>query len=156
MRRTVRSSSRALIAAACLLAATSASGQAPDASTIEIEVADNLKFNPATIQARPGERLRIVLKSVGKMPRTAIMHNVVLLKKGATPSVFVDRSRAAPEAGYIDPALKDQVLASTAMIAAGETAEVTFEAPPQAGEYTFVCTFPGHFRFGMKGLLAVR
>jgi azurin len=156
MTRIVRSVRQVLMGAGCLLlAATSAPGQAPDASTIEIQVADNMKFNPAAIQARPGERLRIVLKGVGKMPKTAMTHNFVLLKKGTSPKSFVDKSSSAGS-DDIAPAVKDQVIAATAMVGTGETAEVTFEAPSQAGEYTFVCTHPGHFNLGMKGQLVVK
>ena len=39
--------------------------------------------------------------------------------------------------------------------AAGKTAEVTFTAPQQIGEYTFLCSFPGHFAVGMRGTLVV-
>ncbi|HUO64394.1 MAG TPA: plastocyanin/azurin family copper-binding protein [Terriglobales bacterium] len=33
---------------------------------------------------------------------------------------------------------------------------MTFEAPMEPGEYTFVCSFPGHFALGMKGQLIVK
>ena len=38
----------------------------------------------------------------------------------------------------------------------GETAEVTFKVPAAPGSYTFLCSFPGHFVAGMKGLLVVK
>ena len=39
---------------------------------------------------------------------------------------------------------------------AGETVEVTFKVPAAAGEYPYICSFPGHFQAGMKGTLAVK
>ena len=38
----------------------------------------------------------------------------------------------------------------------GETVEVTFKVPAEAGSYPFLCTFPGHFVVGMKGNLVVK
>jgi len=32
----------------------------------------------------------------------------------------------------------------------GESAEVTFEAPMEPGEYTFLCSFLGHYGLGMN------
>lgn len=148
---------RALVAVASgLVAIGAAAGQPGEVRTVEIQVADNMRFSPALINARPGERLRVVLRNGGKMPKTAMAHNFVLLKRGTNPKSFVDKSSAAAEAGFIAPALNEQVMAATALVGSGETSEVTFEAPAQAGEYTFVCTFPGHFNLGMKGLLVVK
>ena len=39
---------------------------------------------------------------------------------------------------------------------AGETVEVTFKVPAAAGEYPYICSFPGHFQAGMKGMLSVK
>jgi azurin len=52
--------------------------------------------------------------------------------------------------------MKASVLASTPLAGPGETVEVTFKAPTAAGEYTFLCSFPGHFLSGMKGALTVK
>ena len=38
----------------------------------------------------------------------------------------------------------------------GRAAEATFTAPVQRGDYQFICTFPGHFAVGMKGVLTVK
>jgi azurin len=48
------------------------------------------------------------------------------------------------------------VLASTKMAGGGETVEVTFTAPKEPGEYLYICTFPGHYLAGMKGVLVVK
>jgi len=127
----------------------------PAARTVELQVGDNMKYSVATITAKPGERLRIVLKDVGKMPKPAMAHNFVLLKKGSDPKRFADLSASARDTDFIAPALKTEVLASTGLVGPGETKEVTFGAPAEAGTYTFVCTFPGHFSLGMKGTLVV-
>jgi azurin len=142
--------------ASASVAIGSAAAQPGEVATIEIQVADNMRFTPAVINARPGGRLRIVLKNTGKLPKTAMAHNFVLLTRGTNPKSFVDKSSAAQETGFIVPALREQVIAATALVGSGETGEVTFDAPAEAGEYVFVCTFPGHFNLGMKGLLIVK
>jgi azurin len=126
----------------------------PAVRTIEIQVGDNMKYSVGTITAKPGERLRVVLKGVGKMPKLAMAHNFVLLKKGVDPKRLVELSASERDNDFVAPALKDQVLATTGLVGPGETREVTFEAP-DPGTYTFVCTFPGHFALGMKGTLIV-
>jgi azurin len=134
---------------------TFATGQGAEVSTIELKVGDNMRFSPSVIPAHPGQRFRIVLTGVGKLP--AVAHNVVLLKKGTAPKAFLDKaSKATEETGSIPPAMKDQAIVASALVKPGESAEVTFEAPAEPGEYTFVCSFPGHFGLGMKGQLIVK
>ena len=127
----------------------------PAVRTIEIQVGDNMKYSVGTITAKPGERLRVVLKDVGKMPKLAMAHNFVLLKRGVDPKRFVELSASERDNDFVAPALKDQVLATTGLVGPGETRDVTFEAPADPGTYAFVCTFPGHFALGMKGALIV-
>jgi azurin len=123
---------------------------------VQVEVGDNMKFSPAAIVAARGEQVRIVLKDVGQMPKLAMGHNFVLLKKGATPKAVADACAPARETEFIAASVKGQILAHTSLVGPGETAEVTFTAPTVAGEYTFICTFPGHFALGMKGTLTVK
>jgi azurin len=46
-------------------------------------------------------------------------------------------------------------LAATQLAGNGETVEVSFDAPKTAGRYDFVCSFPGHYLAGMRGVLVV-
>ena len=46
------------------------------------------------------------------------------------------------------------LLASTRLIEPGQSFTIQFRAPVQAGDYPFVCTFPGHWRV-MNGVLTV-
>jgi azurin len=131
-------------------------GQSPDVPAVEIQVGDNMKFTPSVINARPGERVRVVIKGVGTVPKASMSHTFVLLKSGTNPKTFVDKSSRARETDFIDPALREQVIVASSPVGPGEAIEVTFEAPAKAGEYTFVCTFPSHFKLGMKGQLIVK
>jgi azurin len=127
----------------------------PAARTIEVQVGDNMRFTPAAIDAKAGERLHIVLKNTGAIPRRAMAHNLVLLKKGTNPKSFVDKCANARASDFIVAEVKDQILAATGLVGGGETSDATFTAP-SAGDYDFVCTFPGHFNLGMRGKLTVK
>jgi len=146
------------IATACvflLCAIAPTKGQGPEVKVIEMEIGDNMRYAPSVIDAEPGQKLRVVLKPVGKIK--ALGHNFVLLKQGTEAKPFVDKAADATEqTGDIPPAMRDQIIAEIPLVRSGNTGEVTFEAPAQRGEYDFVCTFPSHFKLGMKGRLIVK
>jgi azurin len=123
---------------------------------VQVEVGDNMRFSVPAMTARPGEQLKVVLKDVGQMPKTAMAHNFVLLKKGVDPKKFVDASMNARDTDFIAPAVKNEVIASTKLVGAGETVDTTFTAPKQPGDYVYLCSFPGHYALGMKGILTVK
>ena len=138
-----------------LCAIATATGQGPEVKVIELEIGDNMRFTPSVIDVQPGQHLRVILKPVGKIK--ALGHNFVLLKAGTEPKVFVDKAADATEkTGAIPPAMTDEVIAAIPLVKSGSTGEVSFEAPAQRGEYDFVCTFPSHFKLGMKGRLIVK
>ena len=124
---------------------------------VEMTGNDAMKFSVTSIAAKPGETLTVKLKSIGTLPKIAMAHNFVLLTAGSDATKFSNESaKAGPAGNYIAPGLKNQVLASTALAGPGETVEVTFKVPDQAGTYTFLCSFPGHFAAGMRGTLVVK
>jgi len=137
-----------------------ASGTAKPASkgvrTVEIIGTDDMKFSLTTIEAKPGEQIRVRLVTKSAMPKIAMAHNFVLLKKDTSQLKFVSAGVSHRENDYIAPEMKDQVLAKTDMAGGGETVEVVFKAPAAAGDYPYVCTFPGHFQAGMRGTLVVK
>lgn len=126
------------------------------ARTVEIVGTDDMKFSVTTIDAKPGETVRIRLMAKGALPKIAMAHNFVLLKLGAKQIDFANAAAMARETDFIPPAMKDQVLAATATAGAGETVEVTFKVPTAPGSYPYMCTFPGHFAAGMRGTLVVK
>jgi azurin len=123
--------------------------------TIEIRASDNMKFDVTTIQAKRGEKLTVRLIAVGTLPKIAMSHNFILLKKGVTARAFADNAISAQATGYLPAAAKSQVIASTGVIGNGERTEVTFTVPTVPGRYEYICTFPGHCASGMKGVLIV-
>jgi azurin len=126
------------------------------ARTVELTGGDDMKFNLTNIQAKPGETIRVVLKSTGTIPKVAMAHNFVLLTLAADPGEFNKASMMAAATDYVPQNLKSQVVASTKLAGPGETVEVTFKVPAKAGSYPYMCTFPGHYAAGMKGQLVVQ
>ena len=124
--------------------------------TVEIIGTEDMKFSLTTITAKPGEQLRVRLVVKGAMPKVAMAHNFVLLNKGASPVDFVSAAVMASATAYIPDAKKADIVASTGLAGAGETVEVVFKVPAAAGEYPYLCSFPGHFQAGMRGTLAVK
>lgn len=146
----------ALIMSAASPARLAAQKAAAGPRTIELKASDAMKYDVTTIQAKPGEQLRVRLSAAGTIPKIVMSHNFVLLKKGSSAQTFAEKSATANTTGYIAPELKPQILASTSLIGNGEKAEVTFKAPTVPGRYDYLCTFPGHFLAGMKGVLIVK
>lgn len=124
--------------------------------TVEIVGTDDMKFSVTTIAAKRGEQLRVRLTSKGTMPKIAMAHNFVLLKLGTSQLKFAEAAAQARATDFIPPAMKNQVIAATALAGPGETVEVTFKVPTAAGSYPYLCTFPGHFAAGMRGTLVVK
>lgn len=124
--------------------------------TIVIVAGDDMKWDKVTIEAKPGEELRVRLTPKGAMPKIAMSHNFVLLKPGTDAAAFVNAGATSRATDYIPPAQKAQVIANTPLAGNNETVEITFKVPAAAGRYPYVCTFPGHFAAGMKGMLVVK
>lgn len=124
--------------------------------TIEITGTDRMQFDVTSITATPGERIRIVYTTKSNIPKAAMAHNVVFLKPDTDMDAFVNASAMARDNQYIAPDYEDQVIAATDLAGGGETVEVTFTVPEDAGEYEYICSFPGHYSAGMKGMLTVK
>ncbi len=125
------------------------------AGTVETAQGDSYVLLES-IDAKPGEEIRIRLTTVSQMPAQAMSHNWVLLSMSADPGAFANAATGAKDNEYIPSDMSDQVIAHTAMVGGGETVEVTFTVPEQTGEYPYICSFPAHFSAGMKGMLNVQ
>lgn len=129
---------------------------APAAATFELTANDTMKFSITRLEVKAGQEVRITLTNVGNMPKAAMGHNLVILKKGVDAKAYVDASVTAMATDYMSPALVDQVIAHTKLLGPKQSEELVFKAPTEPGEYTFVCTFPAHYLSGMKGVLVVQ
>jgi azurin len=126
------------------------------AATVDIEGLDTLRFSVTHIDAKPGEKLTVKLTNKTSLPPAAMSHNFVLLKKGADPSAIANAGLKAKDNGYIPKNKMNEIITHTGLVAGGETKSITFNAPKEPGDYTYICTFPGHYAAGMKGTLTVK
>ena len=141
-------------AIAFILLAGAASAKA--LKTVTITGTEQMKWDVATIQAKPGEQIHVVLKTTGSMPKIAMAHNFVLLKADVNPQDVANSAMTARETDFIPDSMKDKIIAHSGLAGGGETTQVTFKAPTKPGTYPYLCTFPGHFAVGMKGELVVK
>ncbi len=139
-----------------LFSVLAVSAFAAQAKTVTIEGQDNLRFSVETITAAPGEEITITLANESSLPAAAMAHNLVLLKADADPQAFNQAALDAKSNDYIPQQMEEQIIVHTELVAGGETDTVTFTAPEEPGEYTYICTFPGHFAAGMVGTLVVK
>lgn len=135
--------------------AAQAAPTAPAGVTVEVTANDTMKFNLSKIEANVGQEVKVILTNTGSLPKTVMGHNLVVLKKGADLKAFSDAAVMAGATDYIPAALADKVVAHTKMLGAKQTDEITFKLT-EAGEYPFLCSFPGHFATGMKGVIVVK
>jgi len=132
--------------------ATSAEAAAP--VTLEISAGDDMRYDKDVLEAKPGQKVTLILHHTGKMTKDQMGHNFVLLKEGTDVNAFGQAAAADKENDHIPAAFVDQIIAHTDLIGGGETAQIEFTAPTTPGNYPFVCSFPGHFG-SMKGTFIV-
>ncbi len=115
-------------------------------------VPSKMQFDKKEIRIRAGQPVTLNFENPDGMP-----HNMVILKPGT-----LEKVGAAADAMLSDPKASEkhyvpkiqEVLHHTKVINAGESTSIEFVAPEKAGDYPFVCTFPGHWRL-MHGILKV-
>lgn len=131
--------------------------KAPEASaaTIEITGNDQMKFSLASFDVEAGQRVTVVFKNIGTMPKESMGHTWTLLDQGTNVEKFADAGFPHASNGYIAPQLKSRVLATTKLLGPGESESVAFTVPPRRGAYDYICVFPGHPAM-MKGIMNVR
>ena len=70
-----------LVVAVLFASAAFAQGTADSPRVIEVKGTDNMKFDVTTIEAQPGETIKVVLTVVSRIPKQAMGHNIVFLAK---------------------------------------------------------------------------
>lgn len=97
---------------------------------------DDLQFDMDSLTATAGQEVILRFNNNAVTQQ----HNWVLVQGGTKDDVAA-AGVTHPE-NWLDPD-DPNVIASVRLLNAGEVGEVTFTAP-DAGNYEFVCTFPGH------------
>tara|TARA_B100001996_G_scaffold144237_1_gene109730 strand:+ start:1029 stop:1436 length:408 start_codon:yes stop_codon:yes gene_type:complete len=122
----------------------------------EIEIVlnsdDLMRFDKNMLLVQSGQKITLTLNHTGKMDKSIMGHNFVLLKKDVDVIAFAEKAVLAKNNEYIPEG--DEVIVYTKLLGGGESDTITFDAP-EKGYYTFLCTFPGHWGL-MKGKLIVK
>ncbi|HLV52519.1 MAG TPA: azurin [Cryomorphaceae bacterium] len=125
----------------------------PDEVTITISGDDQMKYDKTELTVYEGQKVTLVLKHTGSLPKHVMGHNWTLLKEGVDWAGFDREALNYKDNDYIPTDTKD-IIVHTDMIGGGEETSVTFEAPAK-GTYYYLCTFPGHAS-QMHGTLTVK
>jgi azurin len=130
----------------------------PDDAVKNVVITSNdaLRFSVTKIEAKPGEKLHVVLKNEGTMPKDIMGHNWILLKAGKSADAYDKAALSAKAENYQPKALADQVLAVIPLLGPKENGECTFTAPTEPGTYPYLCACPAHEAAGMRGTLVVK
>jgi uncharacterized cupredoxin-like copper-binding protein len=108
--------------------------------TIEIGMADNMRFTPDKIEVRQGETVKFVVKNSGK-----VMHEFVIGTRKENDK-HAELMVKFPNMEHDEPYM--------AHVAPGKTGEIvwTFNRP---GDFDFACLIAGHYQAGMVGKIKV-
>ena len=115
------------------------------AGGIAVDTADaaNLKYAQESLSASTGT-VKITFTNKGSMP-----HNWTLVKQGEEDAAITEANAAGAPNYTVASAI-----AQSKMLNGGETETFEFDIA-EAGTYAYICTFPGHYVSGMKGVLNV-
>jgi azurin len=143
-------------AAANAAAVKPAAAAVPAACRLEIAGNDLMQFDRKELRVSSTCReVEVVLKHTGKLPVAAMGHNWVLTRTPDAKGVDSAGISAGIRNNHVPPNDK-RVVAATALVGGGQSTSVRFpiSAVAKGGDYTFFCSFPGHFGI-MKGEFVV-
>lgn len=110
-----------------------------------------LKFDKTKIQVKAGSTVKITFNNNDDM-----LHNLVIVKPNTVDLVGQSAQNMGldgADKAYIPDS--DNVLYHTGLMQPESSESIYFTALLEKGDYTFVCTFPGHYTL-MQGILRVR
>lgn len=144
------------IALSALLLLAAGAAHANDC-VIDLKADDAMKFDRSEVTvAASCKSIEIKLTHTGKLPVTAMGHNVVIAAPADLQPVAQDGQKAGAAANYVAAGDK-RVIAHTALVGGGASTSATFagSALKAGGDYVFFCSFPGHWAL-MKGKVIVK
>jgi len=103
---------------------------------------DVMSFSMQEIKVKAGTTVKLHFTNTAT--DQAMKHNFFIVKNGTMEQVATAALTAGADKNYI-PDDKTNILFSSKVLEPGQSEDLTFPAPP-AGEYQFVCTYPGHWQ----------
>ena len=118
--------------------------------TVSVQAVEGLAFSLPSFDVKPGARVRLEFANGSDM-----LHNLVIVRPGSADRI----ADAAMKLGLDGTRLQyvprsADVLAHTALLEPQKSETIYFEAPTTPGEYTYICSFPGHASL-MRGTMRV-
>jgi len=123
--------------------------------TITLQPKGNqMKFKQTEFTVAPGQTIKLVFENTATSP--SMQHNVLVINS-TKDEIFRRVGEAGMSAGSANDYVPedDAIIAHTPIAPPGETVSVTFTVPEQAGDYGYLCTFPGHWAT-MQGTMHVK
>ena len=117
---------------------------------------DTMQFDLKSFEVKSGQKIELTFKNIGKIPKIAMGHNLVILKKGVSAVAFGQKAMVAGAnaTNALPESVKGETIVATKLLGPAESETINFTAP-EAGDYEYVCTFPGHFAM-MRGTMTVK
>lgn len=108
--------------------------------TIQVGMADTMRFTPDTVTVKTGDTVKFVVKNHGKQLHEMVLGTEKELKEHAALMLkFPTMEHEEPYMAHVSP---------------GKNEEIVWQFT-KPGEYHFGCLIPGHFEAGMKGKITV-
>jgi azurin len=148
---------RTLLASACtLVLATGLHAQEVKEVILRPDNANPLAYDGASksFTVKVGQKVKVTLENKAVVPQP---HNLIIAKPGTLMKIgaLANAMLTDPQAmakNYI-PESPD-ILWHTKLVQPGQTETLEFVAPAEAGDYPYLCTFPGHWLL-MQGVMKV-
>ena len=123
---------------------------------VTITGSDTMQFDLKSFEVESGQKIELTFKNIGKIPKIAMGHNLVILKKGVSAVAFGQKAMVAGAnaTNALPDSVKGETIVATKLLGPAESETINFTAP-EAGDYEYVCTFPGHFAM-MRGVMKVK
>jgi azurin len=141
------------------LASLASHAQESDVAAIELKphASNPLGYDKTDLTVKAGQKVKLTLNNTGSIAPQP--HNFLLIKPGKDQAVGAQANAMLtdPQAmakNYIPEAAKADIIAHTKLVQPNGTDTIEFTAPAEAGDYPYLCTFPGHWLL-MKGVMHV-
>ena len=108
--------------------------------TINVDMTDNMRYTPSSIQVKQGETVRFVVKNQGK-----VKHELSL---GTQKELLehLEQMKKFPDMEHDEP--------GKVTLSPGQQGEIVWQFT-KTGTVNFACLMPGHYESGMKGAIKV-
>jgi len=108
--------------------------------TVNVDMTDNMRFIPDSVDVKQGETIRFVVKNSGQLKHEFVLGTDHALKE------HYELMKKFPEMEHSDP---NQVT-----VQPGKSGEVVWRFT-KTGKVAFACLQPGHYDAGMRGVVKV-